>query len=115
MSCNYIEWGYNHMIDIKKTGQRIKNVCDTQGVTVKQIQKELHIGSFQSIYSWFQGKTLPSLDNFYALCKLLCVSMDSMIVEHETNDILIIPVCMVDTNFQMIERVKLYRKKYMGI
>lgn len=103
------------MIDMKKTGQRIKNVCNKQGVTVKQIQKELHIGSFQSIYSWFQGKTLPSLDNFYALCKLLCVSMDSMIVQQETNDIVVMPVCMIDTNFRMIARVQLYVKKYMRI
>lgn len=99
------------MIDMKKTGQRIKNVCDKQGVTVKDIQKELHIGSFQSIYNWFQGKTLPSLDNLYALCKFLCVSMDSMIVEQETNDIVVMPVCVVDTNLQLVVRVQIYVRK----
>ncbi len=69
------------VIDMKRTGKRLKAKCDRQGVTVRQIQEKLHIGSFQSVYSWFQGKTLPSLDNFYALAKLLGVPMESMIVE----------------------------------
>ena len=99
------------MIDMKKTGRRIKDTCDIQGISVKQIQKELHIGSFQSIYNWFQGKTLPSLDNLYALCKFLCVSMDSMIVEQETNDIVVMPVCVVDTNLQLVVRVQIYVRK----
>ena len=102
------------MIDMQKTGQRIKEICDNQGITVRQIQDELNIGSFQSIYSWFHGKTLPSLDNFYALCKLLHVSMDSMIVEQEVCDVIVIPVCMVDYNLQMLARFQGYAKKYTG-
>lgn len=115
MFCYYIEWEYDHMIDMKKTGRRIKDTCDIQGISVKQIQKELHIGSFQSIYSWFQGKTLPSLDNFYALCRLLCVSMDSMIVVQETSDIIVMTRCMTDNNLRMSVRVQTYVKKYIDI
>lgn len=103
------------MIDMRKTGQRIKETCDNQGITVRQIQDELNIGSFQSVYSWFHGKTLPSLDNFCALCKLLHVSMDSMIVEQEVCDVVVIPVCMVDNNLQMLARFQGYAKKYTGM
>lgn len=69
------------MIDMRRTGRQLKENCDEQGISVRQIQKRLHIGSFQSIYAWFCGKTLPSLDNFYALAKLLGKSMESLIVE----------------------------------
>lgn len=103
------------MIDMLKTGQRIKENCNQKGVTVRQIQDELNIGSFQSVYSWFYGKTLPSLDNFYALSKLLHVSMDSMIVEQENCDVVLTPVCVIDHNLQMLARGQTYVKKYMGI
>lgn len=69
------------MIDMKRTGRQLKEHCDRRGLSVREIQKRLHIGSFQSVYAWFQGKTLPSLDNFYALAKLLGASMESLIVE----------------------------------
>lgn len=69
------------MIDMRRTGKQLKENCDEQGISVKQIQKRLHIGSFQSIYAWFCGKTLPNLDNFYALAKMLGKSMESLIIE----------------------------------
>lgn len=103
------------VIDVKKTGQRIKENCDCQGITVKQIQQELNIGSFQSVYSWFQGKTLPSMDNFYALCKLLHVSMDSMIVEQEeySNDIIF--AYLEGSNLSMLTRLCEYEKRYVAM
>ncbi len=69
------------MIDMRRTGRQLKENCDEQGISVRQIQKRLHIGSFQSIYAWFCGKTLPNLDNFYALAKMLGKSMESLIIE----------------------------------
>jgi len=75
---------YAIVIDIKRTGKKIKKVCDLKGINVKTIQEKLHIGAFQSVYNWFSGKTLPSLDNLYELCKLLGVSMESLIVETES-------------------------------
>ena len=54
-------------IDMKKTGNKIKKLCKEKKITVKNIQKELGIGAFQSVYDWFSGKTLPSLDNLFYL------------------------------------------------
>lgn len=68
-------------IDMKLTGRRLKSLCDRREITVKTIQKELYIGSFQSVYAWFAGKALPSLDNMYRLSRLLRVPMDEMIVD----------------------------------
>lgn len=66
-------------IDMKRTGAKIKKLCKEKGITVKDIQKELCIGAFQSVYDWFSGKSLPSLDNFFYLSKLLKVQMEDMI------------------------------------
>lgn len=68
-------------IDMKLTGRRLKSLCDRRKITVKTIQKELYIGSFQSVYAWFAGKTLPSLDNMYRLSRLLHVPMEEIIVD----------------------------------
>ena len=84
-------------IDMKQTGNRIKSLCAQRGITVKHIQEKLQIGAFQSVYNWFQGKSLPSLDNMYRLSKLLGVSMDDIIVDstksiifsYKLNDILV--------------------------
>lgn len=70
---------YGFQIDMKKTGAKIKALCRERNLTVKDIQKELYIGAFQSVYDWFSGKTLPSVDNLYRLSKLLKVQMEDMI------------------------------------
>lgn len=102
------------MIDMKRTGQRIKDTCDRKGITVKHIQQELNIGSFQSVYSWFHGKTLPSVDNFYGLCKLLRVSMDSMIVEQEEYNDSIKTICIEVSNRHMFARMRNYTSLVYG-
>lgn len=73
--------GNSAQIDVKETGKRIKRLCRERGITAKMIQEELNIGAFQSIYNWFSGKTLPSLDNMYRLSKMLNVAMEDMIVD----------------------------------
>lgn len=68
-------------IDVKQTGRRIKETCAQKGLTVKKIQEELYIGSFQSVYAWFSGKSLPNLDNMYRLSRLLGLPMEALIVD----------------------------------
>lgn len=72
-------------IDIKNTGRKIRSLCQEKQVSVGMIQRELYIG-FQSVYAWFSGKTLPSLDNLYRLSRLLRVPMDEMIVDMEEEE-----------------------------
>ena len=67
-------------IDMKQTGKKIKTLCNQHSMTVKRIKEALYLCSLQSIYAWFSGKTLPSLDNLYLLSKLLKVSIDEMLI-----------------------------------
>ena len=48
---------------------------------MKDIQDCLHISSNQAIYEWFNGHTLPSVNNLLALSSLLGVSMNNLLVD----------------------------------
>ena len=67
------------LIDREKTGQQIRSMMEERGITVPEVQRYLCLGCVQSIYHWFQGKSLPSLDNLYALSELMQVPMDALI------------------------------------
>ncbi len=66
-------------IDTERTGNKIKQLCMERGFSVRRIQERLSIGG-QSVYAWFEGKSLPNLDNIYLLSRMLDVSIDQMIV-----------------------------------
>ena len=67
------------VIDVKKTGENIKNIMHMRGMTVKDIQAFLGLSTPQSIYHWFEGRNLPTLDNLYALSELFCIPVDALI------------------------------------
>jgi len=62
------------------TGLRLKGACEKRRITAKDVQKFLGLAALQSVYGWFQGRTLPSLDNFYALSCYLDMPMEDMVV-----------------------------------
>jgi len=70
------------MIDMKKTGEWLRYLCKRKNLTVADIQEKLKIASNQAIYAWFNGKTLPSLNNMYALGDLMGISVNDMIVDN---------------------------------
>lgn len=69
-------------IDLKKTGAWLRTLCAYKGCSVKDIQDKLHISSNQAIYEWFNGHTLPSVNNLLALSSLLGVSMNNLLVDN---------------------------------
>ena len=68
------------VIDIAKTGQNIKRIMQLNGLTVKDIQEFLELSTSQSIYHWFDGRNLPTMDNLYALSELFQLPVDAMLV-----------------------------------
>lgn len=68
------------VIDTIQTGFNLKRICTEHGYSVRKLQEMLMIGSFQSIYDWYSGKALPSLDNVVALSRLLEVPIEALIV-----------------------------------
>lgn len=68
------------VISMEQTGKRIREVCAKQGICAKEIQEYMGFSAVQSVYDWFRGKNLPSVDNLYALSRLLKVSMERLLV-----------------------------------
>lgn len=66
-------------LDMKKTGENIRRLMKEKGYSVSYLQKYLKLSTTQSIYHWFQGRNLPSVDNLYALSALFQVPIDAML------------------------------------
>ena len=95
------------IIDIAKTGQNIKRIMQLKGFTVKDIQGFLELSTPQSIYHWFDGRNLPTMDNMYALSELFQVSVDAMLVGNRKIEYR----CQND----MYQRVRLYYERLVEL
>lgn len=67
-------------IQQKETGKRIKELLYHNGYTVKDIQEIMGFENPQAVYKWLSGKSLPSLDNFLILSKVLHTSIEDILV-----------------------------------
>ena len=67
-------------IQMVRTGKWLRFLCKIQNRPVKEICECLGLGCPQSVYGWFGGRTLPSLDNFYTLSQLLNVPLHELII-----------------------------------
>ena len=69
------------VIDVKATGENILRRRIERGCTVLDVQRYLNLACPQSVYHWQAGRTLPSIDNFYALSVLLGTTVNDLVVE----------------------------------
>ena len=67
-------------IQPKKTGERIRKLLLEQGYTIREIQGVFGFENPQAIYKWLSGKSLPSIDNFIILSRLLHTSIEDILV-----------------------------------
>ena len=68
------------VIDPVATGQNIKTLREEKGLTVRDLQAFFGFEEPQAIYRWQYGKTLPSVDNLYALSVILEVPMERILI-----------------------------------
>lgn len=67
-------------IQQKETGKQIKKLLMENGYTVKDVQNAMGFENPQAIYKWISGRSLPSLDNFVILSRLLHTSIEDILV-----------------------------------
>ena len=70
-------------IDPVATGLRIKTLRKAKGYTIRQIADYMGFTTEQAICKWQRGESLPSLDNLYALSKLLDTTMEDILVGND--------------------------------
>ena len=74
MNCH----AYDFSIDPKRTGRNIRTLCSARGFTVRDLQDFFGFDAPQAIYKWMNGQSLPNHVNFYALSRLLGVTIDEI-------------------------------------
>ena len=67
-------------IQQKETGSRIKRLLKENGYTVKDVQGAMGFENPQAVYKWLSGRSLPSIDNFIILSRLLHTSIEDILV-----------------------------------
>ena len=67
------------LINKRETGIHLRRIMDERGVTVRDVQEYLGLGSVQSVYHWLNGLSMPTIDNLYALRELFGLSIDEMV------------------------------------
>ena len=79
------------VLDLEATGTQIKTIMKLKGVTPRQLQLIMDFPYVQTIYNWFAGQNMPTLDNLVVLAQILGVTMDDIVVtrmvEMEINDV----------------------------
>ena len=68
------------VIDPIATGKNILSLRKEKGLTVRDLQEFFGFEEPQAIYRWQYGKTLPSVDNLYALSLILEVPIERILV-----------------------------------
>lgn len=68
------------VIDMEKTGERIKHLSKEKNTSVREIKEYLGLESVQSIYDWFHARTLPTVDHLLALGRLWDIDMENILV-----------------------------------
>ena len=78
---------YDEIIDVRpygmiidKSRKQIKKLLMENGYTVKDVQNAMGFENPQAIYKWISGRSLPSLDNFVILSRLLHTSIEDILV-----------------------------------
>ena len=67
-------------INMKGTGNKIRDMRKKSGMTIKQIQDACGI-SAAAVCKWQNGQALPSIDNLLILSVLWNVKMDDLVVK----------------------------------
>ena len=68
------------VIDLRATGENIRRLRLARGLSVRDLQSYFGFEEPQAIYKWQKGQSLPTVDNLFALGKLLGVPMEEILV-----------------------------------
>lgn len=95
------------VIDMARTGQKIKRIMQHKGFAVRDIQEFLELSTPQSIYHWFDGRSLPTIDNLYALSELFHLPVDALLIGSRKFE------CKYPND--MCQRTLVYYEKMLGL
>ena len=70
----------NPVIHPVLTGKNLSNILKSKKISVKQLQMLFGFEYPQAVYSWLSGRTLPNIDNFLKLSKILDTKIEEILI-----------------------------------
>ena len=70
------------VLDLTATGEKIKSLMKLRGISPRKLQIIFEFPYVQTIYNWFSGKNMPSIDNLIVLSEILEVPINDLIVTY---------------------------------
>lgn len=67
------------VIDLKATGNKIKNLRKANNFSVRELQQIFGFEYPQAVYAWEQGKNVPTIDNLLVLSRLFKVELSELV------------------------------------
>lgn len=67
------------LINKRETGIHLRRIMDERGITVRDVQEYLGLGSVQSVYHWLNGLSMPTIDNLYAMSEMFQMPIDELV------------------------------------
>ena len=71
---------FKPVLDLNATGAKIKTIMKQKGMSPRRLHVIMDFPYVQTIYNWFAGKNMPTIDNLVVLASVLGVSMDELVV-----------------------------------
>lgn len=71
------------ILDLEATGRQIKKLRMEKHMSVTDICEYMGFENPQAVYKWQRGESLPSVDNLFALSRLLETPIDNILCEKE--------------------------------
>lgn len=68
------------VINAKATGDKITQLQEAAGMTVKDPQQIFGFATPQAIYKWRKGTSIPAIDNLIVLAAVFGCKIDDLIV-----------------------------------
>lgn len=68
------------IIDMDATGENIKRIRKSKGMSVRELQDVFGFNNPQAIYNWQSGKSMPTIDNIVILASVLGTTVNDIIV-----------------------------------
>ena len=68
------------VINEKATGDKITQLQEAAGMTVKDLQQIFGFATPQAIYKWRKGTSIPAIDNLIVLAAVFGCKIDDLIV-----------------------------------
>lgn len=95
-------------INKRETGKNLRRIMDMRGLSAKDVQEYLGLGCVQSVYRWFDGINMPTIDNLYALSGLFQLPMDAIVRGNRES----IALEKLDSR---VERLQMYYEKLKAL